>query len=60
MICSAIRICRYRKYLAIIILNHYDVRKTPRLIIIAKKKIMNRQTKEKRLYSDGRTTDALT
>jgi SAM-dependent methyltransferase len=38
----------------------YDVRKTPRLIIIASKGILEREDKEKRLYSDGRTTDALT
>jgi SAM-dependent methyltransferase len=38
----------------------YDVRKTPRLIVIAGKKINKPGDKEKRLYSDGRTTDALT
>jgi len=40
--------------------NGYDVRKTPRLIIIATKTSMQKEDKEKRLYSDGRTTDALT
>ncbi len=40
--------------------SHYDVRKTPRLIIIAQKKIKEPADKEKRLYSDGRRTDALT
>ncbi|OSZ80454.1 methyltransferase type 11 [Chitinophagaceae bacterium IBVUCB2] len=38
----------------------YDVRKTPRLIIIAEKKRLEKGDKEKRIYSDGRTTDALT
>jgi SAM-dependent methyltransferase len=45
----------------------YDVRKTPRLIIVAKKKTRppdgqesNHSGEEKRLYSDGRKTDALT
>jgi SAM-dependent methyltransferase len=41
-------------------LNPYDVRKTPRLIIIARKKSLDTEDKEKRLYSDGRTTDPLT
>jgi len=41
-------------------LNSYDVKKTPRLIIIAGKKNNEPADKEKRLYSDGRTTDALT
>ena len=43
-------------------LDPYDVRKTPRMIIIARKKVSNDEPteKEKRLYSDGRTTDALT
>jgi SAM-dependent methyltransferase len=41
-------------------LNSYDVKKTPRLIIIARKKQNEPADKEKRLYSDGRTTDALT
>lgn len=41
-------------------LNPYDKRKTPRLIIIARKKTHPPEDKEKRLYSDGRTTDALT
>ena len=40
--------------------NPYDVRKTPRLIIIARKKSLESEDKEKRLYSDGRTTDPLT
>ncbi len=38
----------------------YDVKKTPRLIIIAHKKGGDPEDKLKRLYSDGRTTDALT
>ena len=41
-------------------LNGYDVRKTPRLIIVARKINKDPADKEKRLYSDGRTTDALT
>jgi SAM-dependent methyltransferase len=41
-------------------LNGYDVKKTPRLIVIARKTIIESADKEKRLYSDGRTTDALT
>jgi len=40
--------------------NNYDLIKTPRLIIIASKGVPNQSDKEKRLYSDGRTTDALT
>jgi hypothetical protein len=40
--------------------NSYDVRKTPRLIVIASKGTQNKEDKEKRLYSDGRKTDALT
>ncbi len=40
--------------------NPYDVRKTPRLIVIASKGTPEKEDKEKRLYSDGRTTDALT
>ncbi len=47
-------------------LNPYDVRKTPRLIIVAKKKARlldghesDQSGEEKRLYSDGRKTDAL-
>ena len=40
--------------------NSYDVRKTPRLIVIASKGVAEKGDKEKRLYSDGRTTDALT
>jgi SAM-dependent methyltransferase len=38
----------------------YDVRKTPRLIIVAGKEYQESGDKEKRLYSDGRTTDPLT
>ena len=38
----------------------YDVRKTPRLIVIAEKLPLPKSDKEKRLYSDGRKTDALT
>ena len=40
--------------------HKYDIKKTPRLIVIAKKKGNDAGDKEKRLYSDGRTTDALT
>lgn len=40
--------------------NEYDVENTPRLIIIASKASILSGDKEKRLYSDGRTTDALT
>ena len=40
--------------------GNYDIRKTPRLILIAKKKVIQPAGKEKRLYSDGRKTDALT
>lgn len=39
---------------------NYDVRKTPRLILIAQKGRGEKGDKEKRIYSDGRTTDALT
>jgi len=38
----------------------YDVRKTPRLIVMASKAGVKAEDKEKRLYSDGRKTDALT
>jgi SAM-dependent methyltransferase len=38
----------------------YDLRKTPRLIMIARKGASMPEDKEKRLYSDGRRTDALT
>lgn len=38
----------------------YDTRKTPRMIIVAMKKSIEPADKEKRLYSDGRRTDALT
>lgn len=41
-------------------LKSYDVKKTPRLIIVAKKTNSQPSDKEKRLYSDGRRTDALT
>ena len=41
-------------------LGSYDIRKTPRLILIATKGTDIKEDKEKRLYSDGRTTDALT
>jgi len=40
-------------------LNPYDVRKTPRLIIIARKNGADHSDDKKRLYSDGRRTDAL-
>lgn len=40
--------------------NPYDVRKTPRMIIIAEKKRNDKEGNKKRLYSDGRSTDALT
>ena len=40
-------------------LNLYDVRKTPRLIIMARKKGTDLSDDKKRLYSDGRRTDAL-
>jgi SAM-dependent methyltransferase len=40
--------------------NKYDIRKTPRLIIVARKKSPEAEDKEKRLYSDGRKTDPLT
>lgn len=38
----------------------YDIKKTPRMIIIAGKKMAETADKEKRLYSDGRAADALT
>lgn len=41
-------------------LNPYDIRKTPRLIIVARKKPLEPEDQQKRLYSDGRTADALT
>jgi SAM-dependent methyltransferase len=41
-------------------LNPYDIKKTPRLIIIASKLADKPTDKEKRLYSDGRKRDALT
>jgi SAM-dependent methyltransferase len=41
-------------------LSPYDVKKTPRLIVVAKKAVNLSGDKEKRLYSDGRRTDALT
>ena len=40
--------------------SSYDIRKTPRLILVAAKAPSVAADKEKRLYSDGRTTDALT
>ncbi|HUR65166.1 MAG TPA: class I SAM-dependent methyltransferase, partial [Chitinophagaceae bacterium] len=40
--------------------SHYDIRKAPRMIIIAGKGFQDKGDKEKRLYSDGRTTDPLT
>ena len=40
-------------------LHPYDVRKTPRLIIVAKKKGNDHTDGKKRLYSDGRREDAL-
>ena len=41
-------------------LGPYDVSKTPRLIILSSKGSPEVTDKEKRLYSDGRSTDALT
>jgi len=41
-------------------LGAYDPVRTPRLIVIARKTEYDGGDKEKRLYSDGRTTDALT
>jgi SAM-dependent methyltransferase len=41
-------------------LGTYDTRKTPRMIIVATEKNNAPTDKEKRLYSDGRKTDALT
>lgn len=38
----------------------YDVRKTPRMIIVAKKVMNTGEGQKRRLYSDGRTTDPLT
>lgn len=38
----------------------YHVRQAPRMIIIATKETHTEDDKKKRLYSDGRTTDALT
>jgi SAM-dependent methyltransferase len=40
--------------------SNYDVRKTPRMIVIASKGVPIKAGNEKRLYSDGRRTDALT
>lgn len=40
-------------------LQKYDIIKTPRLIIISSRLPVNPSDKEKRLYSDGRKTDAL-
>jgi cyclopropane fatty-acyl-phospholipid synthase-like methyltransferase len=41
-------------------LNHYDASSSPRMIIIARKLERKKDDKEKRLYSDGRTTDGMT
>ena len=41
-------------------LEPYDTKNTPRLIIIATRKKPETTDHEKRLYSDGRKTDALT
>lgn len=41
-------------------LHPYDVKKTPRLIMIAQNKMDKPEDREKRLYSDGRKTDSLT
>lgn len=41
-------------------LSPYHLKNTPRLIIVARKKSNDPADKQKRLYSDGRTTDALT
>jgi SAM-dependent methyltransferase len=41
-------------------LSRYDIVATPRMIILAKGGINKKADKEKRLYSDGRKTDALT
>ncbi len=41
-------------------LNSYDVRKAPRMILVAAKANPVIEDKEKRIYSDGRSTDALT
>ncbi len=41
-------------------LGAYDIHKTPRLIVVAGKKRPEKADQEKRLYSDGRATDALT
>lgn len=41
-------------------LGPYDVRKTPRMIIVAEKSRLDEGDEKKRLYSDGRRTDALT
>jgi len=38
----------------------YDVKKTPRLILIAEKIFSEKEGNRKRIYSDGRATDALT
>jgi SAM-dependent methyltransferase len=41
-------------------LNNYDVRKTPRLVLIASKGMLKKEDKENRFYGYGKTTDALT
>jgi hypothetical protein len=40
--------------------SNYDVRKTPRLILVAAKAPGRKEDEAKRFYSDGRSTDALT
>ncbi|HSU27172.1 MAG TPA: class I SAM-dependent methyltransferase [Chitinophagaceae bacterium] len=40
--------------------SQYDIKKTPRLILVASKKPSKEADPSKRLYSDGRKTDALT
>lgn len=38
----------------------YDIKRSPRMILVARKKTGQVEDREKRLYSDGRKTDALT
>ena len=38
----------------------YDIRRTPRLILVASRSTAQSEDREKRLYSDGRPADALT
>jgi SAM-dependent methyltransferase len=40
--------------------SHYDVKNSSRMIIIARKKVLEESDNKKRIYSDGRTTDSLT